>query len=39
MTASILRILDDESSFRLSTDASDFAVGAVLSQLDHNDQL
>lgn len=38
-TAPILRIPDDESPFRLSMNASDFAVGAVLSQLDHNDQL
>jgi hypothetical protein len=38
-TAPILRIPDDENPFRLSTDASDFATGAVLSQLDPNDNL
>ncbi|KAJ3577041.1 hypothetical protein NP233_g61 [Leucocoprinus birnbaumii] len=38
-TAPILRIPDDVNPFRLSTDASDFATGAVLSQLDPNDNL
>ena len=38
-SAPILRILDDVNPFQLSTDASDFAVGAVLSQLDPNDNL
>src|SRR6187551_3494369 len=38
-SAPILRIPDDVNPFRLSTDASDFAVGAVLSQLDPEDQL
>ena len=37
--ASILRILNDINSFRLSTDASDFAIGAVLSQLSPEDNL
>ena len=39
MTAPILRIPDDENPFRLSTDASDFATGMVLSQLDPVDNL
>ena len=38
-TAPILRIPDDVNPFRLSTDASDFATGAVLSQLDPGDTL
>lgn len=38
-TASILRISNNVNPFRLSTDASDFAIGAVLSQLDPTDQL
>ena len=38
-TAPILRIPDDFNPFRLSTDASDFATGAVLSQLDPGDTL
>ena len=38
-TAPILRIPDDVNPFRLSTDVSDFAIGAVLSQLDPTDQL
>ena len=38
-TAPILRIPDDFNPFRLSTDASDFATGAVLSQLDPDDTL
>ena len=33
-TAPVLRILNDEDLFKLSTDASDFATGAVLSQKD-----
>jgi len=33
-TAPVLRIPNDEDSFKLSTDASDFATGAVLSQKD-----
>lgn len=37
-TAPILRILDDVNPFRLSTDASNFAIGAVLSQLDPVDK-
>lgn len=37
--APILRIPDNVNPFRLSTDTSDFAVGAVLSQLDPNNQL
>jgi len=32
--APVLRIPNDEDSFKLSTDASDFATGAVLSQKD-----
>jgi len=32
--ASVLRIPNDEYSFKLSTNASDFATGAVLSQKD-----
>ena len=36
-SAPILRIPDDTSPFRLSTDASDFATGAILSQLDPDD--
>ena len=32
--ASVLRIPNDEDLFKLSTDASDFATGAVLSQKD-----
>jgi len=31
-TAPVLRIPNDENPFKLSTDASDFAIGAVLSQ-------
>ena len=31
-TASVLKILNDEDSFKLSTDISDFATGIVLSQ-------
>ena len=38
-TAPILRIPDDVNPFRLSTDASDFAIGSVLSQLDPTDNL
>ena len=38
-TAPILRIPDDVNPFRLSTDASDFAIGSVLSQLDPEDKL
>lgn len=38
-TAPILRIPDDVNPFRLSTDASDFAIGSVLSQLDPDDNL
>ena len=38
-TASILRIPDDENPFRLKTDSSDFTTGAVLSQLDPDDNL
>ena len=37
--APILRIPDDINPYRLSTDASDFAIGSVLSQLDPNDGL
>jgi hypothetical protein len=37
-TAPILRIPNDVNPFRLETDASDFATGAVLSQLDPLDQ-
>ena len=33
-TAPVLRIPNDEDLFKLSTDASDFATGAVLSQKD-----
>ena len=33
-TAPVLRIPNDEDPFKLSTDASDFAIGAVLSQKD-----
>ena len=33
-TAPVLRIPNDEDFFKLSTDASDFATGAVLSQKD-----
>ena len=32
--APVLRIPNDEDPFKLSTDASDFAIGAVLSQKD-----
>ena len=39
VSAPILRIPDDVNPFRLSTDASDFAIGSVLSQLDPNDGL
>lgn len=38
-SAPILKIPDDENPFRLETDASDFATGAVLSQLEPNDGL
>lgn len=38
-SAPILRIPDDCNPFRLATDASDFAVGAVLYQLDPEDNL
>ena len=38
-TAPILRIPDDKNPFKLSTDMSDFATGAVLSQLDLVDSL
>jgi len=34
ITAPVLRIPNDEDPFKLSTDASDFAIGAVLSQKD-----
>jgi hypothetical protein len=37
--APILRIPDDENPFRLETDSSDFATGAVMSQLDPGDNL
>ena len=37
-TAPILQIPDDVNPFRLETDSSDFATGAVLSQLDPNDE-
>ena len=37
--ASILRILDDINLYRLFTDASDFAIESVLSQLNSNDEL
>ena len=39
MTASILRILNDENPFKLSTNVSNFATGTVLSQLDLIDGL
>ena len=38
-TAPILRIPDDENPFRLETDSSDFATGAVLSQLAPEDNM
>ncbi|CDO69613.1 hypothetical protein BN946_scf184851.g1 [Trametes cinnabarina] len=38
-SAPILRILDDVNPFRLETESSDFATGAVLSQLDPTDKL
>ena len=38
-SAPILRIPTDDDPFRLETDASDFALGATLSQLDPNDNL
>ncbi|KAJ3541602.1 hypothetical protein NM688_g6061 [Phlebia brevispora] len=38
-SAPILRIPDDVNPFRLATDASDFAIGAMLSQKDPTDQL
>lgn len=38
-SALILHILNDINPFRLESDASDFAPGAVLSQLDPTDQL
>ncbi|KAL7277513.1 hypothetical protein ACG7TL_008434 [Trametes sanguinea] len=38
-SAPILRIPDDVNPFRLETDSSDFATGAVLSQLDPTDKL
>jgi len=33
-TALVLRILNDKDPFKLSTNASDFAIGVVLSQKD-----
>ncbi|KAJ3518444.1 hypothetical protein NM688_g9438 [Phlebia brevispora] len=39
ISAPILRIPDDVNPFRLATDASDFAIGATLSQKDPTDQL
>lgn len=38
-SAPILRIPDDVNPFRLECDSSDFATGAVLSQLDPNDNM
>ena len=39
ITALILRILDDENLFKLSTNTSNFTTGVVLSQLNSVDSL